>query len=292
MKSSVAVAVFAALVFGHATPAFADAESQTDTGVLMTGPEAPPLTAQQEVEIQNKSAEIEALAAELRVQETAGTATSAGSADTTESAFLIPVCENGEPCSSGKPAKYSIPASANMTIHSQNKSYTCGPGSLRNMVLSMNKTRNGAYSSLSEAALEDLVGTTTQGTWIEDIARVLNSRYDSYGTWKTSNPSDKHAYLASVATDTFTYSQPLIQGVRTDKLGYFNGKRLNHFNVVYGYSRGDRSTYIKIQEGWDPVKIYGSVPSYGNPYGHRSATLASAFEANDISGNGLKRLII
>jgi len=200
-------------------------------------------------------------------------------------------CPAGETCPV-VPANYNIPSAANMTIHAQNKSYTCGPGSLRNMVLSLNKTFTGDYSSPTEATLESWLGTTSNGTWIEDIVRVLNNRFDHFGSWKTIDPADKHSYLAAVVTDTYSYKQPLIQGVRTDKLAYYNGKRLNHFNAVYGYSRSGNIKFIKILEGWDPVKIYGSIPSYGNPYGHRSPSLSSTFEANDISGNGLRRLIL
>lgn len=271
-----------ALSLGIAPTAFADEESQTNTGVLDSGPPAPPLTAQQELQYAEKSGTVEAAAADLRLQE---------ATDTFTEVTLAPTCPGGEVCPRA-PNNYGIPAAEDMTIHSQNKSYTCGPASLRNMVLVMNRVRHGEYTAPPEASLEDWLGTTPEGTWIEDIVRVLNSRYDNYGTWKTTNPSDRQAYLASVISDTYKYKQPLIQGVRTDKLPYFNGKRLNHFNTVYGYNRSRDTTMIKILEEWDPRKIYGVTPSYGNPYGFRSVSLANAFIANDISGNGLRRLIV
>lgn len=264
------------------TVSHADAETDTDTGVVNSGPPAPALSPAQELAWQQKMGEVESLATALRLQELSGVEPAADS---------LLSCPAGDPCPA-KPANYKIPAAESMTIHSQNKRYTCGPGSLRNMVLSMNKSFNGSYSAPAEATLESWLNTTSEGTWIEDIVRVLNSRFDQFGSWKSSDPADKHAYLASVVVDTYSYKQPLIQGVRTDMLAYFNGKRLNHFNAVYGYGRSSGTTQIKILEGWDPVKVYGSVPSYGNPYGHRSVGLVSAFEANHLSGNQLRRLIV
>ena len=83
----------------------------------------------------------------------------------------------------------------------------------------------------------------------------------------------------------------MIQGVKTGYLPYFEGHNLNHFNFVHGYQRSTDVKRINVGEVWDPVKIYGS-SSY-QPYGHRSPTLASVFEANDNSGpsGGGARLI-
>jgi len=69
---------------------------------------------------------------------------------------------------------------------------------------------------------------------------------------------------------------------------------LHHFNGIYGYNASSSTKWIKMLEVFNPVKLYGSTPWYGNPYGHRSATLGSAFTANDIScpSSDRRRLII
>ena len=182
-----------------------------------------------------------------------------------------------------------------MTVHAQNKSYTCGPASLRNMVRVMNKVNTGSYSAMSEAKMEDLLNTTSNGTWIEDIVTALNNKWSHYGSWKTANPVDKYDYLASVKVDLYDYKQPLIQGVRTDHLAYYNGVALNHFNTVSGYKKVDNGKKVRIMDSWNPVKIYGYLPSrYNgeNPYGHHIDWLSHVFTANDVSGNGLRRLIV
>jgi len=86
----------------------------------------------------------------------------------------------------------------------------------------------------------------------------------------------------------------MVQGVNTSELGYYNGKELHHFNGIYGYNASSSTKWIKMLEVFNPVKLYGSTPWYGNPYGHRSATLGSAFTANDIScpSSDRRRLII
>lgn len=243
------------------------AESTGNSGV--SNAEAPPLelTRHQRSELAEKDQKFTALAKALR-SDTGATRSVAPS--------LIPPTEpNG--------GKYRIPAATNMTIHRQQKGYTCGPAPLRNMVLVMNKVNKGTYSAASEATLEDWLGTTTSGTGISMINYVLNDRYSRFGSWSLRDPADREAYLAIVAVDTYEYKQPVVQGVRTGYMDYWNGKYLNHFNDAYGWDSTNDVRWIHMLEVFDPVHLYGYRPSYGNPYGHRKATLAQAFKANDVS---------
>lgn len=245
------------------------AEAIRNSGV--TNAKAPPLelTRHQRHELAEKDQKFTALARALRSDK--------GATRSVAPSFIPPIESNG--------GRYRIPAATNMTIHRQQKGYTCGPASLRNMVLVMNKVDNGEYSAASEATLEDWLGTTTDGTGISMINYVLNDRYSRFGSWSLRDPIDKEAYLAIVATDTYEYKQPVIQGVRTGVMDYWNDKYLNHFNDAYGWDSTDNVRWIHILEVFDPVDLYGYMPSYGNPYGHRRATVAQAFEANDISNS-------
>jgi hypothetical protein len=253
-------------------------EELTDTGVASSEVPVAPLATDQLEEVADKDALIAQTEAYLDAE--------------AEGQMVAMACPAGEVCTGTPPTDFKISQAANMTIHSQNKSYTCGPASLRNMVMVMNRVKNGSWTAETEATYESWLGTGTDGTAIGSIVNVLNSRYGGYGSWVLKDPVDKQAYLAMVVTDTYNYRQPLIQGVRTGYLSYFQGHDLNHFNFAYGFQRSTTTKKINVGEVWDPVKIYGS-SSY-NPYGHRLPPLQEIFDANDKSGpfGGGARLIV
>lgn len=123
------------------------------------------------------------------------------------------------------------------------KSYTCGPAATRNMVAAMYRHRDGAYKNCS-----------------------------AFGHWTTSRPADKTEYLSDVIADT-AYHQSMIADIDTEELDFWNGKALDHFDLVSGYDTTSSPKRIWVGEEW-----YGS-SSYGNSYGFHWVSLASAFRA-------------
>jgi hypothetical protein len=249
------------------------AEEEGNTGVSSRTVPLQALSKSRSAQLAAKFSEIDELAEQMRA-EAAATASAEpnASGDDQVAAFDDPQTI---------PQDYEIPAARQMTIHAQNKSYTCGPASLRNMVLVMNKVNTGSYMAKSEATYEDWLGTTTDGTAIGSIVNVLNNQYSHFGSWGLANPSDKWAFMSSVVTNSYRYKQPLIQGVRTRHLPYFEGRDLHHFNFSYGYQRSTSTKRVSVGEVWNPEKVYGS--SDYNPYGHRAPALADLFLANDVS---------
>jgi len=170
-----------------------------------------------------------------------------------------------------------------MTIHRQQKGYTCGPGSLRNMVRVMHKVKHGDYDAPAEDTLANWLGTSSNGTAIGAIRNVLNNHFGKYGSWDLRNQDDKFKYLGYVVVDTRDYKQPLIQGVQAKELPYYHGWKLNHFNWLYGYDTRTDQLRVFMGDGFDPVYLYGTHWGYGNPYGRHEVALSHAFHANDVS---------
>lgn len=190
------------------------------------------------------------------------------------------------PGGEGNGSDYAMAAAANMTILRQQTDHTCGPASLRNMVRVMNKVRNGEYNAPTEETLATWTATEPGGTAIGNIKAALNVHFGRFGHWRLADPPDRQAYLARIAVDTYQYKQPLIQGVDTQYLRYYNGKQLNHFTFLYGFDteQGDgQPNMVYIGDVFDPIFLYGS-SNYGNPYGHHKEQLDNSFRANDRSG--------
>ena len=182
------------------------------------------------------------------------------------------------------PTNYQIAAVHDLTIYKEGegngkKWYTCGPSATRNMVSAMYKSRNGAYRDFGEHQFEIWERTTTSGTARANVAATLNANFSSYGHWTSWRPANASAYYNAVKLDTYSYQQSVIANVNTRPLKFFGGHDLDHFDIVYGYYLDGTTHYVRIGEEWDPTYTYG--PSDYHPYGHKTASLADAFDAID-----------
>lgn len=152
------------------------------------------------------------------------------------------------------------------------KTWTCGPSSTRNMVITMGASDPGEHQ------LELWENTSSSnGTIFGNIVNTLNNHYGSYGTWSLHKPSSESNLLAVVATDTWYYRQPLIQNVQTSYLPYWNGHSAKHYNMIYGYSYDTPQIYV--DEEWNTAKNLVGTAAYGNPYGLHSPSLAHDYDA-------------
>jgi len=77
-------------------------------------------------------------------------------------------------------------------------------------------------------------------------------------------------------------SQESIQNVATYYLPFWHQHATTHFDYGYVYSGGD----IYIAEKWNPLKVYGYVPSYGNPFGFHGNPSSYDYNAVRYSPSG------
>jgi hypothetical protein len=159
--------------------------------------------------------------------------------------------------------------------------YTCSAAATRNMVQTF------AGADMGEAWFVTKFALTSAGlNGINRIPNVLNSNWGNYGTWRAVAPTSVRNYQAGVMTDV-GLGEPVVQDVHTGYLGYFHGKNLKHYDMVYGYNRPNRT--VAIAEEWDPVFTFGVLPSdyQSNPYGeHPSVPRGDGYQAVINSVNG------
>lgn len=245
----------------------------TENDVCATSVATRPLSATEQAELAQEDAEYEAEYEALL----------AGVPTPTDLALAI-----GQPGGGGSGSLYVLNEVANMDIYKEGegngkKNYTCGPAASRNMIAALYKRKTGAYRDFGEYNFEVWEGTKEGiGTANGNVATALNEHFDDKGTWKPFRPADRDAYLARVAITTYSQHTAVIANINTGPLDFWRGKNLGHYDVVYGFdSRDSSARYVYIAEEWDPVFIYGSMPIYGNPYGHHKEPLLNAFKAEN-----------
>ncbi len=187
-----------------------------------------------------------------------------------DSGGALPACGGATTCA---PTSYALP---NLVIHKEGegdgkKSYTCGPAATRNMI----QTLTGR--NITEATYATWEKTTSSnGTYIGDIASALNTHFSTTGSWAVYAMTSTTLLKGYVINDTYTDGMGIIEHVDTGYLSFFNGKHLGHYDMIYGYSSS--GGYIKIAEEWDPIYVHGS-SSYGNPFGTHSEPVANVYSA-------------
>lgn len=164
-------------------------------------------------------------------------------------------------------SSYYIP----MGHYWQEKTYTCGPASARNLIRSM------AGVDETEPRLEALMGTTPQlGTYINRIAGTLNDRYYNYDYFALTSPASPSALLASTQNIVGNYGHGMITNVQTNRLWFWNGMTAQHYNVVYGWNYQN----IYLYDQYNTAHLGFGGPNPGGFWQISSTNLYNAVQAS------------
>jgi hypothetical protein len=117
---------------------------------------------------------------------------------------------------------------SNQVVHAQETSYTCGPAAVRNAL------QPWVGQDFPEAQLRNELGTTSKGTVVTRIPRVLNNHESS--DWMVASVPESPEYLyAKLARDVGRYNHGVIAHLLTDALDYYGRHHASHLVDLYGY---------------------------------------------------------
>ncbi len=142
-----------------------------------------------------------------------------------------------------------------VTNYRQEKTYWCGPASVRQS-LSFHKVKSGSSASLpSQSTIASLAGTTSSGStttglksainYYASVFKFENDKYVVGNLIGLENP--KGTFESRIKGDLSLKTNAPIILVRTDKLDYYNGHRTRHYVTLSGYARdpnGNKSLRI------------------------------------------------
>jgi hypothetical protein len=155
------------------------------------------------------------------------------------------------------------------------KIYTCGPSAARNML------KNLTGRDYGEAQLATWIGTTTDGSSLEQIHNALKAHFPNKGSWARHRPGSVQALMDVVEADTYNnkHKRETIQNVNTGYLPFWHGHFTGHFDNSYGFDTGG-SKYVYVAEEWDhQVQNTATGTYYAAPYGKHKVLASDLFAA-------------
>ncbi len=145
--------------------------------------------------------------------------------------FIEIVVENRINKDNTKAGNYSN-AYSYVNTYKQETSYTCGPASASQILMSIGKAPHSSFSSNENTLAEEMGTNSNDGTLVYKLTEGIN-KYLTTGkyTYVSAGSLSESVLMDKIATSLF-YNRPPILHAKTAGLDYYDGLNIGHYITV------------------------------------------------------------